>query len=845
MSSEYRFICTLRNGLHARPASMLAETARRFSAEVTIAKGASPGSAIDLRSVLSLVGMDVKFGEECVVIARGSDASAVLAALRELVESRLAEGDEHPPLPDAAPQAATAKLPVGLAKLGVRHGAGRTASKGIGAGAAVVVNGLSLPDELRNARATSIDGELDAARRAVCAVRRELQERAESAGGGIESELLHAHAEIADDPALWSEVERGIRAGATAIQGVVAAAERFSESLRAAQSAYIRDRVLDIQDVCQQLLEHLAGPAIESLQVHLREDSVVFAETLTPSQLLKLDKSRLKGLVLGRIGATAHTVILARSNRIPTILDVAAPTALAISGTPVILDATAGFVITEVAPAVSRYYERERRAIQRSSGRLAPLAQRPAVTRDGVRIEVGINASTADEVVGGIAQGAEGVGLLRTELLFLDRASAPGEDEQAQAYTSVVVAAAGRPVIIRTFDIGGDKPATYLRMPKEENPFLGCRGLRLYEQHPALLRTQLRAILRASASGPVKIMAPMVATPGEARWFREQVRATQDELRAAGTRFDESAPVGVMIEIPATALVMDQLSAEVDFFSIGTNDLCQYWMAVDRGNASVAPLYNARQPSFLRLLRTIVQGARAGGRWIGVCGEMASDRLNLPLMIALGLDEISVAPGEVPGLKVAAQNADAGRCRELLDAACTLPDAASVEALLRTFDWRSPDAGAGAVVAEEMIEVAGDAASKEEAIKDAVDLLFIAGRTERPRAVEEAVWAREATYSTGLGYGFAIPHCKTDAVDRPTLAVLKLRAPVEWGSMDGKAVETVMLLAVPAADTSGAHMKVFAKLARKLMHEGFRDSVSSAGTPAAVLDTLRRELDLA
>jgi fructose-specific PTS system IIA-like component len=455
-----------------------------------------------------------------------------------------------------------------------------------------------------------------------------------------------------------------------------------------------------------------------------------------------------------------------------------------------------------------------------------------------VRLEVGANASTAAEVAAAMGHGADGVGLLRTELLFLDRPTPPGEDEQFEAYSEVVHAAAGRPVIIRTFDIGGDKPAAYLRMPREENPFLGVRGLRLYEQHPDLLREQLRAIVRASALGPVKVMAPMVATPEEAAWFREQVRAAQ----ADAPRKAADLPVGVMLEIPAAAMVVDQLCDEVDFFSLGTNDLCQYWMAVDRGNSAVAGLYSARQPSFLRFLRTTVERARARGKWIGVCGEMAGERLNLPLMIGLGVDEISIAPGDVLAIKSAVHRADASRCRELLAAAEACRTPAQVEDLLRAGAWRAP--ASEQLLEQGMIEVGSDAASKEEAIKAAVDVLFIAGRTERPRAVEDAVWAREQTYSTGLGFGIAVPHCKTDAVAAPSLAVLRLGAPVDWGSMDGLPVSTVLLLAIPASDTTGAHMKVFAKLARKLMHEGFRARLGGAPDAAAILACLRDELGL-
>jgi phosphoenolpyruvate-protein phosphotransferase len=888
MRAEYRFTCALRHGLHARPASMLADVARRFAAAVTLAKsgapdGAPPPPPVDARSVLSVVGLDVKLGDACIVEARGPDAPAAIAALRQFIEHGLADADEVPPRPcDAGPAGAAARLPIGLRRLGTAHVSGRAVCGGIAQGVAVPVHGLALPAEARDAKPASVDEELAAATGAIAAVREDLRHRGAAAGGGgpagrIESDLLRAHAGIADDPALWSEVEQRVRSGATAAQAVAGAAERFADHLRTAASAYIRDRAVDVQDVCAQIVDRLLGGALGSRGIALVDDSVVFADVLTANQLLGVSggsgesgeggagggsagtgregRGRLRGLVLGHVGATSHTVILARSLGIPTLIDVPDAGTVVGAGTRVIVDGGGGFVVTEVNPPVERYYQRERRTQQKREQRLEPLTRRPAVTADGARLEIGANASTADEVAAGVAGGADGVGLLRTELLFLDRASAPTEDEQFQAYAAVVRAAGGRPVIIRTFDIGGDKPAKYLPMAKEDNPFLGVRGLRLYERHPRLLRTQLRAILRASAAeascpkGSVKVMAPMVATPAEAAWFRAQVRQAQDELRRALTPFDEGMPIGIMVEIPAAAMVMDQLCAEVDFFSIGTNDLCQYWMAVDRGNAGVAGLYNPRQPSFLRLLRTIVDGARAHGKWIGVCGEMAGDRLNLPLMLGLGVDEISVAPGEVRGLKMGVADADAARCRELLPAAAACGRVTEVDDLLAAGSWRSAVAGAQTpVLGTDLIQTASDAASKEEAIKEAVDLLYVAGRTQRPRDVEEAVWAREALDTTGFGYGFAVAHCKSDAVLAPTLAVLKLSgAGVDWQSMDGLPVRVVMLLVVPATDTSGgggAHMKVFAKLARKLMHEEFRDRMLGAGNAEAVHACLKEELEI-
>lgn len=835
MIVEFQFVCTLENGLHARPASLLADVVRPFTSKSTLRK---PGSApVEILSVLSIIGLDVKHGDQVVVVFDGDDAQTAHDAFKDFVLSKLEASEAGGHGPEAAP-VGEAELPVALRDLNLPHATGRTVCPGLGIGTAVVVGGLSLPPKLRDAKAVSSDGELQAFNGSLAAVRGDLSKRS-AAAKGMEADLLRAHAAIAADPAFIADIQGRISQGRTGPQAVVAAADEFVARLRTAQSAYIRDRAIDVLDVAGQILTHLTGMAPE---IELAPESVVVAEALTPGQLLKMDKSRIRGLVMGSIGATSHTVILARSFRIPTIIDVRNAPAQVSAGARIVVDAEAGMMLTQVTPDVERFYTREQAAAERWQAGLAASAQGPAKTTDGATIEVGANAATGDEVRGAVKSGADGVGLVRTELLFLDRETAPTEQEQFDAYEAVVKAAAGRPVIIRTFDIGGDKPAHYLRFAKEENPFLGVRGLRLYPAHSEMLRTQLRAILRASALGPVKIMAPMVSIAEEAAWFRERVSVAKEDLRREGIAFDEKIPVGVMLEVPAVALGMRELCVEADFFSIGSNDLCQYWMAVDRGNHGVAKLYDCLHPSFVRLLKTIVDGAKASGRWIGMCGEMAGKVEHLPLLLGMGLDEISAAPGEVAKLKAAVNASSMEKCRAVLDAALNARTSAEVSAAIASGGWRT--AAAKPVVERDLIRQGCVATGKADAIKQAVDVLFAAGRADKPRVVERAIWAREATYSTGLGYGFAVPHCKSDAVVSPSLAVVTLATPVEWGSMDGQPVGVVMMLVVPASDASGAHMKVFAKLARRLMHEEFRDRVLGAGSAAEIESVLREELGL-
>jgi fructose-specific PTS system IIA-like component len=827
-TAEHRFVCALANGLHARPASVLAEAASAFSSVIEIEH--ERGSRADVGSVLSVVGLDVQRGDGFVLRARGDDAAEAVVRLRGVIENDLT----HEESLDIAGVAC--RLPPVLRMLGVSHVPGIGVCGGAAMGRAVCVGGLALPPEAQAAASRGAGVELREARGAVDAVARELARRAAEASDQTERGLLKAHAQIASDAALWAAIERRVQDGDTAARAVIGAAEEMAGRLRGVESAYVRERAVDVVDIAMQLVERLVPGSMSAACPTLEGDSIVFADVLTANQLLGMDRRHVRGLVLGAVGQTSHTVILARGMGLPCVIDVAGAAGAARHGALAVVDGDGGFVISPIDDGVRRFYEREWRVRERRRERVRPLVCRPAATMDGVSLEIGVTAVDAAEVRCALAEGADGVGLFRTEFLYLHRSEPPSEAEQREVYAAVMDAAGGKPVILRTFDIGGDKPAPYLRLPREDNPFLGVRGVRLYERRPELLDTQLRAMVSAADGRPVKIMAPMVSTVSEIAWFRERIR-----------EIHENVQVGMMVEVPAVALSIDRFAPHVDFVSIGTNDLCQYWMAADRGNTGVSGLCDELQPAFLRALRRIVDDAKAAGVWVGVCGEMGGRVANVPLMIGLGVDEVSAGPAEVASIKLTVGEADARRCRTLLDAVCELDTPAGVRELVSGFVWRAVREGP-AVVDASCIEVRVDAVSKAEAIKAAVDLLAIAGRSDRPREVEEAVWAREATYSTGLGHGFAVPHCKSAAVKWPTLAAVTLAEPVDWDAMDGKPVHTVLLLAMPEGEAAGggsaAHLKIFATLARRLMHEAFRERVRGCGDAGALVLVLREELGL-
>ncbi|MBK7644518.1 MAG: phosphoenolpyruvate--protein phosphotransferase [Planctomycetes bacterium] len=835
---EVEFQCPLPNGLHARPASTLAERVARFGSAVELTNQRS-GACANARSVLEMVALGVKLGDRCRLSFAGADADEAARSLRTFVDEELPVCDEA--LPAENTTSAACELPRGLRASCSRWYTGTVVCPGIGEGRVVVVGGARVPPALLALPAVAAAQERERFASATASVRAALETRLASRPAAVEEGILHAHLSIVRDVGMTQRVAAGIAAGRSAIQAVAESSSHFADLMRGAESAYVRERAIDIEDIAFQIIEALHGSRLRSPQLDLAEDSVVVAESLTPRQFLALEKQFLKALVLEHTGGTSHAVILARSFGIPTLTGVADVRAHVTDGGGAVVDAHLGIVIPDPAAAVRRFYAREQQTLRRREERLARFTGLPARTRDAQVLEVAANVATLEELGPAFASGADGIGLFRTEMLFMDREAPPSEEEQFAIYLQAARAAQGRTVIVRTFDVGGDKPVPYLDLAAEKNPFLGRRGVRVYPGQAQLFRTQLRAILRASAFGVIWMMVPMVNSLEELRWVKARIAEARAELDASGRRYDPALRVGVMLEIPSAVFGICDLASEADFFSIGTNDLLQYFMAVDREDAGVAGLASARHPSFLRLLSKIVADARAAGRWVGMCGEMTRSPRNLPLLVGLGLDEISTAAPEIPGQKAAIANLSFAACRELLERALACGTTAQVEELVAHFREQG---AAQNLLESEFVCMDSDSRSKEEAIQELVSALYVAGRTEQPRALEDAIWAREAVYSTGLGFGFAIPHCKSDAVCANSIAVLRLAQPIEWGSMDGEPVRCVILLAMRASDQEGAHMKVFSRLARRLMHEEFRERMLAARDRGDVLSCLTQELEL-
>jgi len=837
-TSEFQFLCSLAAGIHARPASQLAEVASSFAAECVLTNLAN-GSIANLKSPLSIIAANVKAGDACTIRICGNDEVAAEAALRKFIEIDFLKCDE--PLAVSANGNGARTLPRFLKGSDVTCYFGHPANRGIGQGRVVMVASSALPKPIDREVASDPLQEQQRVARAFALVQSRLAEMLARHTSRVEQEILKAHLSIASDVSLADEIKKRIARGQSAGQAVAEAGEFFLTRLRQSESAYIRERALDLHDILQQLLQHIYGPKFQPEQVALKEPSIAVAQTLSPQQLLALDTKLLQALVLEAASTTTHAVILARSLGIPTLVGVNDALAAISAMDEAVVDANRGFVVPRSNELVRRFYERESATLQRRSKALARFGKARASTADGWKLEVAANVASAEELIPAFEKGAEGIGLFRTEMLFVARDSAPLEEEQFSVYVQAVKAAGGRTVILRTVDIGGDKRVPHLHLPQESNPFLGYRGVRIYQEHEALIRTQIRAILRASAFGPIKLMVPMVSSLEEVLWIKKLIATIKQELKAVAIGFDANIPLGIMIEVPSVAFIIDQLCRELDFFSIGTNDLSQYFFAADRENDKVAALARVTHPSFLRFLKQIVDEIHRVGKWVGLCGEMGSDVRNLPLLVGLQLDEISVAASEIARLKEKLSRLSASGCRKSLTKAIGHKLVSEVDNLLQhnpSVQVEQPLLDQGTIVLE------AQSHSKQEAIREIIDAFYVAGRTEDPEAVEDAIWARETVYSTGLGYSFAIPHCKTDAIAIDSIGVLRLKTPVEWGALDHQPVRMVILLALRESEADSKHLQVFSKLARKLMNEEFRNRLLELADTAALISFLSNKLDL-
>ncbi|MCU0491922.1 MAG: phosphoenolpyruvate--protein phosphotransferase [Chloroflexaceae bacterium] len=510
----------------------------------------------------------------------------------------------------------------------------------------------------------------------------DLQAKVSSGASAEEGAIFEAHQMFLDDPTLFEEIAGMCQAEQCNVEWAVNAVfDQYSAALAANDDEIFQARAADLQDVKRRLLRILSG-ASEGGNLP-DAPCILLAHDLLPSETVTLDRNKVLAFCTAVGGATSHVAILARGLGLPAVVGLGEPMLQLADGTPLVVDGKAGQLhVNPDEQTQAAFRERQASDQQRQTAERV-AAQELAVTSDGLRVEVVANVSSEAEAENALVNGAEGVGLLRTELLFVDRPTAPTEEEQLVLYRAIADTLERRPLIIRTLDIGADKPVSYLPQPAEANPALGNRGIRLARTMPELLRTQLRAIWRMGPGYPVKIMFPMVATTDEIRALRQLAAEVEAELRAEGIAVAEQVEIGIMVEVPAIAVQAAAAAPLVDFFSIGTNDLTQYTMAVDRTNAAVSHLSDALNPAVLRLIEMTCNAASAAGKWVGVCGELAGDPLAAPLLVGLGVKELSASPANIPAVKAAVRATSQAQATELARRALACESAAQVRALLR------------------------------------------------------------------------------------------------------------------------------------------------------------------
>jgi phosphotransferase system enzyme I (PtsI) len=568
---------------------------------------------------------------------------------------------------------------------------GVAAAPGLVMGPFLVLEEIHHPDFTHHAISEElIEEEKNKVRIALALAEKQLtaiRDRAGAAGLEEQAAVMEAHLMMLGDPVLTESFLATIASeklpAVGAVQKGISAQAAIFEAL---EDAYFRERAQDIRDIGRRLVNILLG--IEEPDISaLPEPLILIAHDITPSMMAAVDVKNLLGIVAEIGGRTSHTAILANNMGIPAVLgchDIVAIAKAQPAGARIAVDGSSGLVHVGLSEeqAATLLAEAERRAQVKAS--LAGLRDQPTVTADGVPIQLVANVMGPGDVAKVLEVGGEGVGLYRTEFLFMDRDKAPDEEEQYLAYRTVIEGMAGRPVIIRTMDIGGDKSVDYLNIAKEENPFLGYRALRICLERDDLFLTQLRAILRAAVHGRALIMFPMVSSLDELRAAKAKVSQAREQLKLRGDACAEDVPVGIMVEIPSAALIADVLIREADFFSIGSNDLTQYTLAVDRMNEKISYLYNSFHPAILRLIRAVVEPARAAGhpKFAGMCGEMAGDPRATLLLLGLGLQEFSVGPANLLRIRKIINSVDYSYARSVAEKALTLGTAAEVEAWL-------------------------------------------------------------------------------------------------------------------------------------------------------------------
>ena len=657
------------HGLHARPAKILAQLAKSFDGDIRVRIVDGPVGAVSVKSLSKLLSLGARRGQVLEFVAEPTIAGDALPALLAAVKEGL--GEEVEALPTVSAQPATVDIePVLSAPLAGSQVQAIAAAPGIAIGPAHIQVQQVFDYPLRG---ESSGIERQRLQDALAEVRRDIQGLIERSQSKAIREIFITHQEMLDDPELTDEVDTRLKQGESAEaawMSVIEAAAKQQESL---QDALLAERAADLRDIGRRVLAQLCG--VETAQ-EPSEPYILVMDEVGPSDVARLDPTRVAGILTARGGATAHSAIVARALGIPALVGAGPTVLLLASGTPLLLDGQRGRLHVDADAATLQRATVERDTREQRLQAASAQRHEPALTRDGHAVEVFANIGESAGVASAVEQGAEGIGLLRTELIFMAHPQAPDEATQEAEYRRVLDGLDGRPLVVRTLDVGGDKPLPYWPIAEEENPFLGVRGIRLTLQRPQIMEAQLRALLRSADNRPLRIMFPMVGSVDEWRAARDMTERLRLEIPVADLQ------LGIMIEVPSAALLAPVLAKEVDFFSVGTNDLTQYTLAIDRGHPTLSAQADGLHPAVLQLIDITVRAAHAHGKWVGVCGELAADPLAVPVLIGLGVDELSVSARSIPEVKARVREFSLSEAQGLAQKALAVGSPAEVRALV-------------------------------------------------------------------------------------------------------------------------------------------------------------------
>lgn len=565
---------------------------------------------------------------------------------------------------------------------------GIPASNGIGIGRALVYQEEDKSKEYTGKKIgeTQLENEMTRFAEAVQIAGKKLEEAKIKASKILEEkdlQLFEAYMKVLGDPILNDMVRTNIQKQYLCAEAsVLEAVDKIKAMFLTIDNDYMKQRAEDVENVGNYILDALLGRERVDLS-QLEADTILIARDLTPADTVALDKARIKGFAIAKGGETSHTAIVARMLEIPAVVGCGENILKISSGETVILDGTAGTVLSNPDSEQLRFYMRKQQKHLAVQEEIGQLKEKPAVTIDGMRVELFGNIGKPEEALSVVEKGGQGIGLFRTEFLYMDRNQLPSEEEQFQAYKKAAESMGGMPCIIRTLDIGGDKQIKSLELPAEENPFLGYRAIRICLKEVEVFKTQLKAILRASTYGTLKIMFPMISGIEELRAAKKILAEVKNDLDEKSIPYDRNIQVGIMIEIPSAAITADILAKEADFFSIGTNDLCQYSLAVDRMNENVSYLYNPMHPGVLRLIKNVIEAGHEAGIKVGMCGEMASNVESAAVLLGLGLDEFSMAPSSIPYIKKAICNLTFEKAGDIAENVLKISDAAQIRIYIK------------------------------------------------------------------------------------------------------------------------------------------------------------------